>query len=88
MEDNFSLYAKECPEIQDILKSPVKISNRLPKCKGIHVPKKVVQELNLKDHQWIYLIINDFIHPVAYIKRVVTIPLKLRRLIDERCKTL
>ena len=82
IEYSFNLYAKECPEVKDILRDSVKISNRLPKCKSIHVPKKVVEELNLKYHQWIYLIITNFIHPVAYVKRVITIPLKLRKLIE------
>lgn len=82
IEDNFSLYVKECPEVKDILKNSIQIANKLPKGKSIHVPKKVVEELNLKDHQWIYLIINDLVHPVGYVKRVVTIPLKLRRLIE------
>lgn len=82
IEDSFKVYLKECPEVETILTDAILISNKLPKCKSLHVPKKIVKELNLKDHQWIYLIINNLIHPVTYVKWNVSIPLKLRKLVE------
>ena len=82
IENDFKAYLEECPEVKTILKDAVLISNKLPRCKSLHIPKKVMKELNLKDHQWIYLIINSLIHPVAYVKYNITIPIRLRKLVE------
>ena len=81
-EDRVKVYLNECPEVKTILRDSILISNKLPKYKCPYISKKLVEELNLKDHQWVYIIINNFIHPVTYIKRKVAIPLRLRKLLE------
>lgn len=69
--------------VDKFLKNAIFISNKLPKYKCAYIPKRIVKKLNLKDHQWVYLIINKLIHPVTYIKRKVAIPIRLRKLVQD-----